>query len=162
MILISKNLKSLKDFPSNSKIHTPKQIQVIKNSIREYGVTQPLIIDENDVILAGHGRKIALLECGFEDAPCIVLEGLSENDKKKYVMLDNQSNAMTGFDMNILLPELTSLVEDVNYDFEVCDIGFDIDILDSKLSDDKKENEDEGLQQRKTIECPSCGREIEL
>jgi len=121
-----KNVKLglLKPYEKNSRIHTPKQIKKICESIEEFGFINPLLIDENMTIIAGHGRYDAAKEIGMAEVPCIFVEDLTEAQKKAYIIADNKLTEDGGWDKEILKEELFALNE---LGFNVETTGFEIE-----------------------------------
>jgi len=129
----------LKPHPDNAKIHSDKQIDRIAKSMDNTGGSiQPIVCDENFVILAGHGRWMAHKKRGDVECPVIVKTGLSDKQKKKFLLADNQTNAMTGnaFDaVSKILQELNEASMDIS------DIGFSEKELDKFLNFEAEEEE---------------------
>jgi len=119
MQVIEKKVNELIPYAKNSRTHSDEQISQVMASIKEFGFTNPILIDENNGIIAGHGRLIASQRLGIDEVPCIVLEGLTENQKRAYVIADNKLALNSGWDEEMLKLE----IEDLNLD------GFDIDLL---------------------------------
>lgn len=92
------DIEKLIDNPNNVKIHTQKQIELIKKSIDKLGFNSIVVIDEENMILAGHGRVLALKETGEKTVPCLKISNLSEEEKLQIMMMDNTSVLMTGID----------------------------------------------------------------
>lgn len=92
------DIKKLIDNPNNVKIHTQEQIELIKKSIDKLGFNSIVVIDEENMILAGHGRVLALKETGEKTVPCLKISNLSEEEKLQIMMMDNTSVLMTGID----------------------------------------------------------------
>jgi DNA modification methylase len=109
---------SLRPYARNARTHSPKQIKQIARSIQRFGFNNPLLIDDGDQILAGHGRLLAAKQLNMKTVPCVRLSHLSEDDKKAYVIADNRLAEKSGWDNEILAIELQHLV----------DIGFDVDL----------------------------------
>ncbi|HII3771064.1 TPA: ParB/Srx family N-terminal domain-containing protein [Pasteurella multocida] len=84
------NVNELKPYVNNSRTHSNEQIDQICASIKEFGFTNPILIDENNEIIAGHGRLIAADRLNLKDVPTIRLTGLTEAQKKAYVIADNK------------------------------------------------------------------------
>lgn len=120
-------------YQNNAKKHPQKQIDKIKKSIEEFGFNDPIAIDENNMIIEGHGRYEALKQLGYKEIECIRLNNLSEEQKKAYILVHNKLNMETGFDNDILADELDSIL-----DFNMEDFGFNIDLSIDNLF---KENE---------------------
>lgn len=91
-------IEKLIDNPNNVKIHTQEQIELIKKSIDKLGFNSIVVIDEENMILAGHGRVLALKETGEKTVPCLKISNLSEEEKLQIMMIDNTSVLMTGID----------------------------------------------------------------
>lgn len=91
-------IERLIDNPNNIKIHTQEQIELIKKSIDKLGFNSIVVIDEDNMILAGHGRVLALKETGEKTVPCLKISNLSEEEKLQIMMMDNTSVLMTGID----------------------------------------------------------------
>ncbi len=108
---------SLRPYARNARTHTPKQINQIR-SIERFGFNNPLLIDDGDQILAGHGRLLAAKQLNMKTVPCVRLSHLTEADKKAYVIADNRLAEKSGWDNEILAIELQHLI----------DIGFDVDL----------------------------------
>jgi len=105
-------------YARNSRTHSPQQTQQIAASIKEFGFTNPVLIDEDNGIIAGHGRVQAAQLLKMDEVPCIVLAGLSEAKKRAYVIADNKLAMNAGWDDEMLRLELQDLI----------DSGFDVDL----------------------------------
>ena len=105
-------------YARNSRTHSPQQTQQIAASIKEFGFTNPVLIDEENGIIAGHGRVQAAQLLKMDEVPCIVLAGLSEAKKRAYVIADNKLAMNAGWDDEMLRLELQDLI----------DSGFDVDL----------------------------------
>lgn len=114
-------LESIKPYKNNSKKHPQEQIEQIKKSIKDLGFNDPIGIDENNTIIEGHGRFIALQQLGYKEAPCIRITGLTEQQKKAYILVHNKLTMNTGFDMETLEKEIEQIksIDLGVYDFEV-------------------------------------------
>jgi DNA modification methylase len=122
----------LKPYENNSRTHSKDQVDQIVNSIREFGFTNPILIDEAGGIIAGHGRLEAAQRLSLEEVPTITLEGLTEAQKRAYVIADNQLALNAGWDIDALASELKALQAD---DFNLDVIGFDPDELAKMLAE---------------------------
>jgi DNA modification methylase len=87
---ITKNIDDVVPYDSNPREHAPEQIEQVANSIKEFGWTMPILIDENNEIIAGHGRLLAGKSLGIKEVPCIVAKGWSDEKKKAYCIADNK------------------------------------------------------------------------
>jgi len=110
---------SLTDYANNSRTHSPEQVGQVAASITEFGFTNPVLIDANGGIIAGHGRVMAAKSLGLESVPCLRLGHLSDTQKKAYIIADNKLAENSGWNMDMLRLELGELRE----------IGFDLDLL---------------------------------
>jgi len=113
-------------YENNSRTHSKEQLEQIKRSITEFGFTNPILIDENNGIIAGHGRLQAAQELGIKLVPTILLEGLTEAQRKAYVIADNNLALNAGWDLDVLKLEIEGLGE---FDFDIDLLGFDDDFL---------------------------------
>ena len=106
-------------YDRNPNIHSNEQIVQLANSIREWGFTIPILIDEKEVVLAGHGRLFAAKSLGMETVPCIIAKGWSDPQKKAYVIADNKLALNSGWDEELLKIEMGALDN----------LGFDLSVL---------------------------------
>ena len=164
MEIIYKKVNDLIPYINNSRTHSEKQVNQIVASINEFGFTNPLLIDEKDNIIAGHGRLLASKKLKMEEVPCIVLSGLTEAQKKAYIIADNKMALNAGWDFNLLSLELENLKE---LDFDLALTGFTVDEIDGLLNtnEDIEDNdyEEQDLKENNTQlhKCPECGCEFE-
>lgn len=129
-------IEQLKPYEKNAKIHTPEQIEQIKNSIQEFGMNDPIgIWGEENLIVEGHGRLIACKELGFDEVPVIRLDSLTDEQRRAYTLVHNQTTMNTGFDLDVLNEELD------NIDIDMSDYGFDIKIDDIEEGTEVKEDD---------------------
>lgn len=115
-------IAGLKPQPRNARTHSPAQIAQITASMREFGWTNPILVDENGSIIAGHGRLDAARSQGMNDVPTITLAGLSPSQKRALVIADNKLAMNAGWDEDILREELGALGID---GFDLGLLGFD-------------------------------------
>ena len=115
------NIRDLKPYKKNAKKHNKEQVEQIANSIKEYGFTQPVIIDKNNSVVAGHGRILGAKKAGLKQVPTVCLEELTEEQIKAYRLVDNKLNE-SEWDYSLLDEELENLTEDINMDL----FGFDL------------------------------------
>lgn len=112
------NIDDIKPYEGNAKLHPATQIEQIKESIREFGNNDPIAVDEDNVIIEGHGRYLALRELGFEEVEAIRLEGLTEEQKNAYRLVHNKLTMNSDFDMDMLEMELANIGLDMaKYNF---------------------------------------------
>jgi DNA modification methylase len=117
MKIENKPLISLIPYEFNNRNHSEEQINLIANSIKEFGFNQPIVIDESNIILVGHGRLLAAQKLGLKEAPTVQLKGLSETQKKAYRILDNKLQNDSTWSFDNLELEL-GFLEDNDFDLE--------------------------------------------
>lgn len=120
--------------------------ETVKKSIEQCGYITPIIIDENNIILAGHTRLKALQKIGTKQVDVIRVKGLTESQKKKFRILDNKTNELAEWDLDILSEEIDGL------DFGDIDLNFGINEIDIEDTNDF----DLGVG-KKLLKCPVCG-----
>jgi DNA modification methylase len=131
-------ISALVPYARNSRTHSDEQLAQIAASMREFGFTNPVLIDEQGGIVAGHGRVMAAQRLGMAHVPCLRLAGLTEAQRRAYVIADNQIAMNAGWDDAMLRLELADLqAADFNLDL----LGFDADRLDELLADEMGETE---------------------
>lgn len=106
-----KKIDDLIPYVNNARTHSEEQVAQIAASIREFGFTNPILLDGDNGIIAGHGRLKAAQKLKLKDVPTIQLEGLSENQKKAYILADNKLSLNAGWDDEILKIELEGVGE---------------------------------------------------
>lgn len=132
-------LDKLIPYANNARTHSPTQINKLRSSLREFGFINPVIIDRDFGIIAGHGRVLAAREEGIKEVPCVFADHLTEAQKKAYIIADNRMALDAGWDEELLRVEIEALQADA---FDLALTGFDEKEL-SKLFDDGKEAEDD-------------------
>jgi len=149
-------------YARNSRTHSDEQVAQIASSIREFGFTNPVLIDGNDGIIAGHGRVLGARKLGMDAVPCIRLAHLSETQKRAYIIADNKLALNAGWDDELLRLELEELnVEEFKMEL----LGFDANELNLAMGlgvDFQPGTEDDQgkLDELAPIICPSCGHEF--
>ena len=122
---------SLRPWAKNARTHSKKQIKQIAKSIRTFGFTNPVLIDQTNTILAGHGRVEAAKSLGMETVPCLRIEHMSEAEKRAYVIADNKLALNAGWDEEMLALELQGLLGTEGLGFDIGVIGFEVAEIDS-------------------------------
>ena len=141
------SVNELRPHPNNARTHSKKQVRQIADSIACFGFTSPILTDENNTVLAGHGRLAAAKLAGIETVPTLVVSGLTEAQKRAYVLADNKLAEKAGWDRNTLAVELDNLaplLSEIGLDVSIT--GFEpaeIDILLGDLSDPEADPGDE-------------------
>src|ERR1041384_7988270 len=125
-------VRELRPYPNNARTHSKRQIKQIARSIKRFGFNNPVLIDDDGQIIAGHGRVEAAKLNGMDAVPTLRLSHLSEADKRAYILADNKLAENAGWDKEIVAIELQGLV-DLDFDFEA--IGFENAQIDGILED---------------------------
>ena len=134
-------LDRLKPYSRNARTHSPEQVAQIAASIVEFGFTNPILVDSNDGIIAGHGRLTAAQDLGLKTVPVVVLDHLSERQRKAYVIADNQLALNAGWDTDLLQAEVMALsLADFDLDLLGFDDDFIADLIDPEGIDSNNEN----------------------
>lgn len=136
----SEKIGNLIKYAKNSRTHSPKQVEQIAKSITEFGFTNPIIVDDKNMVIAGHGRILAAEKLGIEDLPCVIVTGWSEAQKKAYVIADNKLALNAGWDEEMLSQELKELNAD-GYDIDLT--GFSSSEVSGYIRCDSIEGEDD-------------------
>lgn len=116
-----RDVSGLIPYARNSRTHSDEQVAQIAASIREFGFTNPVLVDEQGGIIAGHGRVLAARKLGLQDVPTICLRGLTEAQRRAYVIADNKLALNAGWDSEMLAVELDDLQ---GIEFDVSLLGF--------------------------------------
>jgi ParB-like chromosome segregation protein Spo0J len=140
-------IERVREYERNSRTHSASQVARIAASMTEFGFTSPLLVDADDVLVAGHGRLAAAQQLGLTEVPVIVLGHLTPEQRRAYVIADNQLALQAGWDEELLAQELDMLQAS---DFDLDLLGFDGDELTKLLGgefegEDEPEEEDEGI-----------------
>lgn len=158
MKIEAKPIDSILMYEFNNRIHKPEQIEMIADSIKEFGFNQPLVIDEKNVILVGHGRYLAAKTIGMETVPCLQLCNLTPQQKAAYRIIDNKLQNDSTWDFNNLELEIGSL-EDEGWDIEFCGLDTLLPSDFSPVSLDEQSSLDEANP--KIVKCPECGHDFD-
>ena len=122
------DVEKLIPYINNAKKHSESQVTKIAASIREFGFLNPVLIDKKYNVIAGHGRILAAKKLGLDKIPAIYAEGLTEAQRKAYILADNRLGELAEWDMDLVSDELAALKE----------LDFDIDLTGFDLEDDIK------------------------
>ena len=131
--VIYKRIKDLHPYKNNAKKHPKEQVEQIANSIKEFGFTQPVLIDENNNVIAGHGRILGAKKAGLKNVPTVCLNDLSEEQVKAYRLVDNKLNE-SDWNLKLLNEELENI-----FDIDMSLFGFDVDMTDEEIDEALKE-----------------------
>ena len=135
-----RKVADLVPYARNARQHTPQQVAKIAGSIREWGWTMPVLVAEDNTIIAGHGRVMAAQQLGLDDVPCMVARGWTDAQRRAYVIADNQLTLAGDWDNDMLRAELDE-IGSAEFDLDL--IGFDADEL-AGLMEGASEPEAEG------------------
>ncbi|QIP56843.1 ParB/Srx family N-terminal domain-containing protein [Hafnia alvei] len=149
--IIYRKKEALKGYAQNVIKHPEKQVEQIANSIKTFGWTNPVLIDENDEIIAGHGRLLAADKLGIEQIPCVLLEGLTEAEKRAYRIADNKIPLNGSWDLDMLQLELSELQA---LDIDISVTGFSDTELEDLLSDGVNEIENDDDRYTSKVQTP--------
>jgi ParB-like chromosome segregation protein Spo0J len=131
MEIIKKPIDSLIPYAKNARVHDEAQIAQIAGSIKEFGFNNPVLIDKDNGIIAGHGRVMAARKLGLTEVPTILLDHLSETQRKAYILADNRIAINSTWDNEMLSLELMDIKDDVS----LAMLGFNVDELDALLKE---------------------------
>ena len=178
-------LKKLKVSDRNARVHSEVQVDQLAASIETFGWTIPLLIDENGIVIAGHGRLLAARKMGLKEAPCLIARDWSETQKRAYRLADNRLAENSQWDRDLLRDEL-SFLDGVAFDLSVPGFsdeelssmvaGFepnlnptfgarnvtqaDIDAQQEKLRQAQRNADAARHDALDDVICPSCGHEF--
>ena len=116
---------------NNAKQHPEEQVLKIASSIREFGFVNPVLIDKDFNVIAGHGRILAAKKLGLMEVPCVFVEGLTDAQRKAYILADNRLGELGDWDMDLVTSELEMLIDN----------DFDIDLTGFVLLEEQEETE---------------------
>ena len=133
-------LDKLVPYANNARTHSPEQIGKLRSSLREFGFINPVIIDRDFGIIAGHGRVLAAREEGITEVPCVFVDHLTEAQKKAYIIADNRMALDAGWDEELLRVEIEALQAEA---FDISLTGFGDDEIADLFGNEKDEVEDD-------------------
>jgi len=155
-------IEEIKPYEKNAKTHPKKQIDLLVKNIQKFGFTTPCLIDEENNLIAGHGRLEAIKILKHKTVPCVRMEGLTEAEIKALRLADNKIAELGEWDMNLAIEELKGLSED-----ELDLTGFDKDLI---IEPDEKDDEVPDVPEEPKsklgdlyqlggyVICPKCGK----
>ena len=144
------DIEKLIPYVNNARTHSPEQVKKLRSSMREFGFINPVIIDSEYNVIAGHGRLLAAKEENITEVPCVFVDHLSEAQKKAYILADNRMAMDAGWDEELLKVEIEALQ---GMDFDVALTGFsDDDLADLFAGDDKTQVEEDDFDLNEALE----------
>ena len=156
MQIVYKKVNELIPYENNPRIND-EAVEYVKNSIKEFGFKVPIVIDKNNVIIAGHTRLKASLELKLKEVPCIIADDLSEEQIKAFRLADNKVSEKSQWDFSKLDEELDSIL-----DIDMSLFNFNINTDNVNLDDFFEDSDNKKEKESKLIECPYCHKPIEL
>jgi ParB-like chromosome segregation protein Spo0J len=153
----NRRIDLLKAYGRNARTHSEGQISQIMASLKEFGWTNPVLLDGENGVIAGHARIEAAKRLGLAEVPCIELTGLTEAQKKAYLIADNKLALNAGWDNELLRLEMLDL-KDLDFNLDL--LGFDAtELADITLGKDVNQPEyNESVTDEVTMmTCPKCG-----
>ena len=163
MEIIYEKISELIPYVNNTRTHSEEQVAQIASSIKEFGFTNPVLIDEQGGVIAGHGRIMGAKLLNLDEIPTITLKGLTEAQRKAYIIADNKLALNAGWDEELLKVEIEALQE---MEFDVDLLGFDKDELNGILGEeiesitqDYSTDIDEYIDEDDVIIKITCNRE---
>lgn len=156
MKIEERDIKAVIPYENNPRKNDPA-VDAVAKSIQEFGWRQPLVLDAQGVIVAGHTRYKAAKKLKLKSVPCVLADDLTPEQIKAYRIADNSTNSIAEWDIDLLLSELAELPQ---YDFSEFGLT-DIDgLLKDVNFDPVPEDEQPRLDEKSPIECPHCGMEF--
>lgn len=151
-------IDSLTPYAENPRTHSDGQITQIAESIRRFGWTNPILVDRDGGVLAGHGRLLAARALGLEVVPVIQLDHLTEVERRAYVIADNQLALGADWDSALLTEQIRTISQENDSLLSV--LGFDDVEIQGFLGDFPPGNANQGTLKVQSVVCPECGCEF--
>lgn len=125
-------IEKLKPYKNNARTHSDEQIEKIAKSMKEFGFINPVLVDGNLNVIAGHGRILGAKKLGMKEVPCLFIENLTEEQKRAYIIADNRLAEDAGWDKELLKIELEDLK---NMNFDITLTGFELEDFDFSMEE---------------------------
>ena len=152
-------LEKLVPYVNNARTHSPEQVNKLRASLREFGFVNPVIIDKDYGIIAGHGRVMAAREEHMDEVPCVLVDYLTEAQKKAYILADNRFALDAGWDEEMLRVEIEALQGE---DFDVSLTGFDEKELSDLFGADAGDGQEDGFDVDDELQNPCLSQAGDL
>jgi ParB family transcriptional regulator, chromosome partitioning protein len=146
--IVYKKIDELIPYDNNPRINEDA-VEYVKNSIKEFGFKNPIILDKNNIVICGHTRLLASKELKLKEVPCIIADDLNEEQVKALRLADNKVAEKSMWDYSKLDEELNDII---NIDMSM----FDFNISTDDIFENDVEEETEGIE-KKMLKCPKCG-----
>lgn len=157
MNIVMKRVDEITPYENNPRRNS-EAVKYVANSIKEFGFKQPIVIDRDGTIVAGHTRWLASRTLGLEEVPCVVADDLTAEQIKAYRLADNKVAEIAGWDFDALLEELGDIGMDMtDFGFALSDFAHE-----GEPPEDYFEEHEQKPQEPKTVVCPHCGEIIEI
>lgn len=153
------NIDKLIPYVNNARTHSAEQINKLRSSLREFGFINPVIIDSNYNVIAGHGRIAAAREEGITDIPCVLVDYLTKAQKKAYILADNRFALDAGWDEDLLKVEIEALQAE---DFDVLLTGFDAAEIDELFAIPEEDIKDDDFDVDEELSKPTVSKQGDL
>lgn len=138
-------IEKLKPYENNARTHSEEQVEKISRSIKEFGFINPVLIDSNFGIIAGHGRVLGAKKLGMKEVPCLFVEDLTDEQKRAYILADNKLALDACWDDEILREEIKALAD---LDFDVSLTGFELEDFDFNQTDIEFEEDNYDVEEK--------------
>lgn len=163
MNVISVPIEEIKAYENNPRKIPEEAVNALAASIKEFGFKVPVILDRDNVIVAGHTRLEAAKQLGLSEVPCVIADDLTPEQVKAFRLVDNKTGELTGWDFEKLDLELEELE---SFDVDMSEFGFELNA--EEVDTGAFFSETEPIEKSKkdgkphTITCPECGAEIQV
>ena len=152
-------VEKLIPYINNARTHSDEQIMKLRSSLREFGFINPVIIDRDFNVIAGHGRILAAKAENISEVPCVFVDYLNDAQKKAYILADNRMAMDAGWDEELLRVEIESLQ---GADFDIGLTGFDEDEIAELFADDNDDVKDDDFDVESELEKPPVTKSSDL
>lgn len=155
--IVYKRLNEIKPYPNNPR-NNDNAVEAVANSIKRFNFQNPIIVDSDGVIVAGHTRYKAAKFLGLQKVPCIVADDLTDEQVKAFRLADNKVSEVAGWDFGKLEEELAGLA---CFDVDMSEFGFE-NLGDDDLEDFFSDAPPAKEKEPKKVTCPHCGKTFEV